>query len=266
MPELPEVETIVRDLQPKIVGRRIADVEVMWPRVVDPRGLPAQTIVGDAIDRVVRRGKFIVARFTSGHHAAIHLRMTGRLIIDPPGIQTHTRFVWHFDDGGTLVFDDARKFGRLRITQGEPEHELGIGIDPFDPKLDAKSFGALLAKRTTPIKTWLLNQRYLAGVGNIYACEALYYAGIRPTKRAGRLTRAERAKLLAALRKVLSRAIRQRGSSVDDYVDAEGLPGGFQKQLAVYGRSGLPCRRCKTPIRRIVLAQRGTFFCPHCQD
>jgi formamidopyrimidine-DNA glycosylase len=265
MPELPEVETIVRGLQPKITGRRIARVEVLWPRTVDPRGLPARAMVGETIEKVFRRGKFILARFASGRHAAVHLRMTGRLVADPAAPLPHMRLVWHFDGGGALVLADARKFGRLRILNDDPDHELGIGVDPFDSNLDADELGRLMAKRKTPIKTWLLDQRFIAGVGNIYACEALYYAGIRPTRRAGRVTRAQRGALLAALRKVLTRATRMRGSSVDDYVDAGGLPGGFQKQLAVYGRGGLPCRRCRAPVRRIVLAQRGTFYCPHCQ-
>lgn len=265
MPELPEVETIVRGLQTRITGRRVSRVDVFWPRSVDARGLPVSSIVGDHIAQVVRRGKFIVVRFASGRHMAVHLRMTGRLIADPNSTLPHTRVIWHFADGGALVLDDARKFGRLRILNGDPKAELGIGFDPFDPSLDGDVLRKLLAHRNTAIKTWLLDQRFLAGIGNIYACEALYFAGMRPTRRARRVTRAQAVRLLASLRKVLTKATRMRGSSVDDYVDAGGLPGGFQKQLAVYGRSGMPCRRCKTPIRRIVLAQRGTFYCPHCQ-
>lgn len=265
MPELPEVETIVRDLRLKIAGRRVARVEIVWPRVVDPRGQPGESITGARIEDVTRRGKFIVAHFGGGRRAALHLRMTGRLIVDPPAPLPHITFVWHFEDGGKLVFADTRKFGRLRILADGWERELGIGVDPFDPRLDDRELGLLMVRRTTPVKAWLLDQRFVAGIGNIYACEALYYARIRPSRRVGRLTRSERRKLLASLRKVLTRAIGHRGSSVDDYVDAEGLPGSFQKQLAVYGRGGLPCRRCKTPIRRIVMAQRSTFFCPSCQ-
>jgi len=265
MPELPEVETIVRDLRPLIEGRRIARVELAWPRVLDARGLPPDGIVGERIAAVSRLGKFIVAKFAGGSHAAIHLRMTGRLIVDAASPLPYTRFVWRFVDGGNLVFADARKFGRLRVFAGDPRNEMLVGIDPFDDRLDANRLHTLLQNRKTAIKVWLLDQRFLAGIGNIYACEALWRAGVRPTKRAGRLTKRECEKLLAALRKVLTLAIDKRGSSVDDYVDAGGKQGGFQKQLAVYGRRGLPCRRCKTRIRRIVLAQRGTFFCPACQ-
>jgi len=265
MPELPEVETIVRGLLPRIRGRRISAVAIEWPRVVDARGASVDALVGHEIVDVRRAGKFVVARLENGAHVAVHLRMTGRLIADPSAVLPHTRFVWRFDDGGALVFADVRKFGRLRVLSGDPERELGIGIDPFDPRLDAELLRRMLAGRRTPIKVWLLDQRFIAGIGNIYACEALYVAGIRPTRRSGNLSAPERHKLLRALRKVLAKAIGRRGSSVDDYVDVEGNQGGFQKLLAVYGRRGLPCRRCKTPIRRIVLAQRGTFFCPVCQ-
>jgi len=265
MPELPEVETIVRGLRPLIEGRRIARVELAWPRVLDPRGQASEGIAGEQIAEVRRLGKFVVARFASGSHAAIHLRMTGRLIVDAKTPLPHTRFVWRFADGGNLVFADARKFGRLRIFAGDPREEVQVGIDPFDKRLDADGLHALLRGRRSAIKVFLLDQRFVSGIGNIYACEALWRAGIRPSKRTGRLNKREARKLLAALRKVLTKAIDKRGSSVDDYVDAGGKQGGFQKQLAVYGRRGLPCRRCKARIRRIVLAQRGTFFCPVCQ-
>ena len=138
-------------------------------------------------------------------------------------------------------------------------------MDPFDRRLDDNAFTQMLAGRTTPIKTWLLDQRRLAGVGNIYACEALFYAGIRPKRRAGRLTASERIGLLKSLRSVLRKAIKHRGSSLNDYVDAEGKQGGFQKQFAVYGRLGLPCKQCRSPVRRILLAQRSTFYCSACQ-
>lgn len=265
MPELPEVETIARDLARSISGRRIASVEVVWKRTVDPRGLPARTLVGETISRVRRLGKFVVFDLASGRHAAVHLRMTGRLIADARQPAPHERLALRFDDGGSLVFSDARKFGRWRIIDGDPVAALKIGIDPFDRALTPARFHALTRGRTTKIKVWLLDQRHLSGIGNIYACEALYDAGIRPTRRTGRLTAAQAAALLASLRKVMRKAISYRGSSVDDYVDGEGKPGEFQKKLAVYGRGGLRCRRCRSAIRRVVLAQRGTFFCPVCQ-
>jgi formamidopyrimidine-DNA glycosylase len=265
MPELPEVETIARHLHPKIAGRRITSIEALWARSIDQRGLPARAIEGDTIAGVRRLGKFIALELASGRTLAIHLRMTGRLIVDAPEALPHTRVAIAFAGGGTLTFSDARKFGRLRVVEGDPRAALGIGVDPFDRALTPARFGEMLRGSRAKIKAWLLDQRKLAGIGNIYACEALFYAGIRPTRTAGRLTAAERLALLRELRKVMRKAIFYRGSSVDDYVDAEGKPGEFQKKLAVYGRGGLPCRRCSATVRRVVLAQRGTFFCPVCQ-
>lgn len=265
MPELPEVETIARDLARTVTGRTISGVDVRWRRSVDRRGLATRTLAGDTIAGVRRLGKYVTFDLASGRTAVIHLRMTGRLIADPRAALPHTRLVLRFADGGSLVLSDARKFGRLRIIEGEPRAALQIGIDPFDRALTPARLAELLRGRTTKIKVWLLDQRRLAGIGNIYACEALFDARIRPTRPAGRLTSAHAAALLRSLRKVMRKAIQHRGSSVDDYVDAEGMPGEFQKKLAVYGRGGLPCRRCQAPIRRVVLAQRGTFFCPVCQ-
>lgn len=268
MPELPEVETIARDLAPKLRGRRIRQIRYdEYPPVFDRHSLSPRLLRGRRIADVERAGKFVVLRFGGEDlRLAVHLRMTGQLLFlaakRPPA---YTRAVFDLDGGRALVFADVRKFGRMRLFTGEPVATLAIGTDPFDRRLDAGGFSRLIARRTTPVKAWLLNQRYLGGVGNIYACEALFYAGIRPKRRVGKLTLAERTRLLSALRTVLRKAIRHRGSSVDDYVDAEGLPGAFQNRLAVYGRAGMQCRRCGTPIRRIVLAQRGTFYCPHCQ-
>jgi formamidopyrimidine-DNA glycosylase len=266
VPELPEVETIARGLQRVLPGKRIERVEILWHRTVDARSLAVASMAGDAVRSVGRIGKFVAMTLASGRTLVIHLRMTGRLtVVDNRVEPPYLRFAMRFTDGTKLAFSDARKFGRIRLLAGRPEDQLGIGIDPLSPRLDDRVFASLLARRTTPIKVWLLDQRKLAGVGNIYACEALYRARVRPRTRAGRLTKAARRRLLRSLRAVLQRAIARRGSSVDDYVDAEGLKGGFQNLLAVYGRAGQPCRRCRTPIKRIELAQRGTFFCPACQ-
>ena len=267
MPELPEVETISRGLDAQVRGRRIEAVELFWPRAVDPASLPIEALVGDRIDAVGRTGKFVVFKLASGRTLAVHLRMTGRLVFaEGPSALAYARASFRLDGGAVLVFTDVRKFGRMRLLVGDARQVLGVGADPLDGELDEPALRRLLRGRTTPIKTWLLDQRRVAGIGNIYASEALHYAGIRPKKRAGTLTAAQRKSLIAALHTVLRKAIRHRGSSVDDYVDAEGKQGAFQKLLAVYGRAGQPCRRCRTPIRRIVLAQRATFFCPTCQQ
>lgn len=267
MPELPEVETIARGLDRVLRGREIVAIEVLWPRTIDRMSVAFESLRGDAVASVGRIGKYIAVALCSGKTLAIHLRMTGRLTVARAGERIdHERAALHFADGDRLAFGDARKFGRMRVIEGDAAATLGVGVDPLSDALDAQSFRKMLKDRTTPIKAFLLDQRRLAGIGNIYACEALFRARIRPRRRAGRLTAGERERLLRALRSVLKRAIELRGSSVDDYVDAEGLQGTFQKQLTVYGRAGLPCRRCRTPIKRIVLAQRGTFYCPVCQQ
>lgn len=272
MPELPEVETIARDLAPRLSGLRIAKVShADHPPVFDRHSLPPRTLLGRTVIAVKRAGKFVVIELSGGVRLAVHLRMTGRLIFRsaeeprPHDAARYLRATLHFRGGAELVFSDVRKFGRLRVFRGVAQTELLLGVDPFDRQLDAARFAELTRKRTTPVKVWLLDQRRLAGVGNIYACEALYYAGVRPKRRVGKLTALERHKLLLALRKVLRKAIYHRGSSVDDYVDGAGKSGRFQNHLAVYGRAGKPCRRCGTPINRMVLGQRGTFYCPGCQ-
>ncbi len=267
MPELPEVETIARDLAPLLRGRRIERLRAARkPPVFDRLSLPSKVVVGRRIEDVGRVGKFIILELGDELRLAVHLRMTGNLLYQAsPGRVPYTRAVFALDNGAQLVFADVRKFGRMRVLRGAARDALGVGIDPFARELDAARLAELTARRTTRVKVWLLDQKRLAGVGNIYACEALYRARVRPTRRVGKLSLEERSALLLSLRQVLREAIRHRGSSVDDYVDAGGKEGEFQKQLSVYGRAGMPCRRCGTPIRRIVLAQRGTFFCPVCQ-
>lgn len=265
MPELPEVETIARDLAPHVRGRRIISVRAARRPPVFEHSLPARTLIDKRIIGVGRTGKYIVIELEDDLRLAVHLRMTGHLLVNPKDApQRYTRAVFTLDDGTRLVFTDVRKFGRMRVFRGAPQQTLAVGLDPFTSELDAR-LPELVRGRRTPVKTWLLDQRHIAGVGNIYACESLFYAGVRPRKRVGKLTSRERTTLLRSLRRVLHNAIRHRGSSIDDYVDAEGKEGQFQKSLAVYGRAGMPCRRCGTLIRRIVLAQRGTFYCPTCQ-
>jgi formamidopyrimidine-DNA glycosylase len=266
MPELPEVETIARGLDSALRGREIVGVEALWPRTVDRLSLPFESLRGDFVAGVGRIGKYVAVALRSGRTLTVHLRMTGRLMVAHGSERIeHERAALRFADGDRLAFGDTRKFGRMRVIEGDAAATLGVGVDPLNGALDARAFAQLLRRRTAPIKVFLLDQRRLAGVGNIYACEALFRAGIRPRRRAGQLTARERERLLRALRSVLKKAIELRGSSVDDYVDAEGLQGTFQKHLTVYGRAGLPCRRCRTPVKRIVLAQRGTFYCPVCQ-
>jgi formamidopyrimidine-DNA glycosylase len=193
--------------------------------------------------------------------------MTGRLIVRPRDAEPYpyTNVEIGFTDETSLCFADVRQFGRMRIVEAETPWDAEVGVEPLSDAFTVEHLGSLLARRTTAVKVLLLDQRRIAGIGNIYACEALWQAGIRPSRRAGRLTRAERLRLHGELREVLERAIGMRGTSVDDYVDAEGVRGGFQNVLSVYGRAGEPCLRCGRPIVRTVLAQRGTWWCRGCQ-
>ncbi|HLJ84687.1 MAG TPA: bifunctional DNA-formamidopyrimidine glycosylase/DNA-(apurinic or apyrimidinic site) lyase [Candidatus Eremiobacteraceae bacterium] len=267
MPELPEVETIARGLHARVRGKRIATIGISWQRTVDARSLPLSALAGKQINGVTRIGKFVAIELSGGFTLAVHLRMTGRLLVGSPNVQVHAheRARITFRDASVLTFSDARKFGRMRLLRGDAAAQLAVGRDPLDPQLTSNDLKEMMAGRRTPVKVWLLDQRRLSGIGNIYASEALFFAGIRPRRAAGRLTSAECAGLLKSLRLVLRRAIRSGGSSLNDYVDSEGKEGSFQKQFSVYGRSGLHCLQCRGPVRRIVLAQRSTFYCSTCQ-
>jgi formamidopyrimidine-DNA glycosylase len=267
MPELPEVETVANGVHARTHGQTIASVQTTNnPQTFKspPNELEA-VLTGSRIDRVHRVGKTIIADVTRDGKAAqllIHLGMTGRLLVSTPEtpIPPHTHAILTLSSGKELRFVDPRRFGRLSVLH---EPYTGPGREPLTIPLE--DFIALFRGRKTPIKAALLNQSLLHGVGNIYADEALYHAGIRPRRHAGRLTRDELTRLRAALQKVLKQAIKLGGSSVSDYVDAEGVAGFFQLHHRVYSRTGQPCRTCKTPIQRIVIGGRSTHFCPTCQ-
>ena len=267
MPELPEVETIVRGLARTVTGRRIAEVRVETPRSVvnDLPGDFTELLRGEAIAEVRRRAKFIVFSLASGRTLTVHLRMTGRLIVEgAPAEDPYARVRLRFRDGGWLRFSDMRKFGRMRLI-ADGQWAAGLGDEPLEPSFTPRRLANLLAGRRGAIKSLLLDQRVVAGVGNIYACEALFQAGIHPARRAGGLSGVRVERLHSALIRVLEEAIAKRGTSVEHYVDAEGLEGGFQNNLAVYGREGLSCLRCHVPIKRVTIGQRSTFYCPRCQ-
>jgi formamidopyrimidine-DNA glycosylase len=269
VPELPEVETIARGLQRALAGKQIAQTTVRLPKVVSPEpGRFARLLEGDTIEEVGRRGKFVVFRLRSGRTLVVHLRMTGRLIVQAAGTtdaQPYTNVQLTFADGARLSFADVRQFGRMRLVEPEETWAAEVGLEPLSDDFTFERFSGLLDGRTTPIKVFLLDQRRIAGIGNIYACEALWDARIDPRRPAGSLSRERRRRLRDAIRTVLERAVEMRGTSVDDYVDAEGLKGGFQNQLNVYGRDGSECVRCGRAIVRTVLVQRGTWWCRTCQ-
>ena len=274
MPELPEVETIARGVDARVRGDAIVEV---WfsskkqtfknPPARQAKGLEGRMIVG-----VRRAGKHIVMDLCSrpgGNVDAqwiVHLGMTGRLLVTTPeaDLAPHTHARLRLKSGKELRFVDPRRFGRLEFRDLSKGEAFGApGAEPLE--VEAEAFAAMLHGRKLAIKAALLNQTLLAGVGNIYADESLFRAGVRPRRRAGRLTAAERERLRESLKEVLRQAIRLGGSSVSDYVDADGARGFFQLEHMVYQRTDEPCRVCKTPIRRIVVAGRSTHFCPTCQ-
>lgn len=270
MPELPEVETIARGLERALRGKTFAAVRVTLPKVaIAPPGEDfTAALVGERIVAVGRRGKYVVTKLASARRLAVHLRMTGRLIVQGADCEEavpYTHVLMTFTDGTRLCFADVRQFGRIRLLGADDAWDAEGGVEPLSEGFTAERFAGMLVGRRTPIKVFLLDQARIAGVGNIYACEALWEAGIRPSRPARKLTRPASRRLHGAIRDVLSRSIEARGTSVDDYVDAEGLKGGFQNQLAVYGRLGEPCSRCGKPIVRTVIGQRGTWWCRGCQ-
>lgn len=262
MPELPEVETVVRSIGP-LVGRRIVTAEFRNLRVLrggDPDAMAAR-LAGRCITAVKRYGKFIVASLGGGGYLMMHLGMTGKLLLGGESGK-HTHAILTFDRG-ILLYDDSRQFGCIELSEEFPRRVARLGPEPLE--ISVEDFMAGLKGRKTAIKSLLLNQTFVRGIGNIYADEALFRAGIHPLAKAWRI-RADRArKLHEAIIAVLTEAIAAGGSSISDYVDAEGRKGFFQFDHRVYQREGEPCLVCGTPIRRIVVTQRSSHFCPRCQ-
>jgi len=259
MPELPEVETIVRGLAPRLAGRRILAAEFRCARII--RGAP-ERIVGKTIGGVRRHGKFILIDFSDATASlGIHLGMTGKLLIDAE-LGPHSHAIITLDKG-MLVYDDIRQFGRIELSDQFAGRMERLGPDPL--AVGREAFVARLRARKSMVKPLLLNQNFLRGMGNIYTDEALYRAGIHPRALASRLSRDRAARLHGAIEEVLFESITSGGSSVSDYVDSDGRRGSFQLKHRVYGKKGEPCPSCATAIRRILVAQRGTHFCPKCQ-
>jgi formamidopyrimidine-DNA glycosylase len=282
MPELPEVETIARGVDARVRGDQVA--EAWFSKYPQPFKTPparqARGLEGKTILAVHRTGKHIVCELGGTTHSRkatgpaaepdaqwiVHLGMTGRLLVTTPDapLAAHTHARLRLESGRELRFVDPRRFGRLEYRELRGNAGFaGAGAEPLT--VEDEAFAALFRGRKLAIKAALLNQHLLTGVGNIYADEGLFRAGIRPRRAAGRLTRAELKRLRKALVEVLEHAIRLGGSSVSDYVDAEGVRGFFQLEHCVYQRTGEPCRRCGTPIKRVIVGGRSTHFCPVCQ-
>ncbi|GEA16844.1 MAG: formamidopyrimidine-DNA glycosylase [Moorella sp. (in: firmicutes)] len=273
MPELPEVETIKRTLTPHLQGQTIAGVEVYHPGViaVPDAATFIDLLTGKIITRLDRRGKYLLFYLTAGYCLVAHLRMTGRLILTAATgpVLPHTHVVFHLAGGGALRWVDSRRFGRLYLGK-EDEVTVAAGLkklgpEPLDPAFDVATLAAICAGRRRPVKQVLLDQHLLAGIGNIYADEMLFLAGLNPFRPAASLTENELVRLHRAMQAALDQGIANSGTSFRDYVDGHGQQGKNQDYLQVYGRAGQPCRRCGCTLERVKIGGRSTVFCPTCQ-
>lgn len=282
MPELPEVETVRRGLQPAMEGAVIAQADVNRPDLRWPfPARMAERLKGQQVLRLRRRSKYILADLASGESLLIHLGMSGRMLIsgDPlgqfvhehPAPEKHDHVVFHMNNGARVTFNDPRRFGAMDLmgTPAAEQHKLlaSLGPEPLGNDFHEAHLVAALKGRNTPIKSALLDQRIVAGLGNIYVCEALYRAGIHPARKAGRISAGRVAGLVPIIRQVLAEAIEAGGSSLRDFRQADGELGYFQHRFDVYGREGAPCRTpdCGQVIRRIVQSGRSSFYCSQCQ-
>jgi formamidopyrimidine-DNA glycosylase len=262
VPELPEVETVVRSLGP-LIGKRVVSAEFSNLRVLrggDPDWMAAR-LQGRRLKSIQRYGKFIVCAIEGGGYLMVHLGMTGRLLLGGEKGK-HTHAVFTFEDGA-LLFDDSRQFGCVEFSEEFPARVARLGPEPLE--IGFEDFLAAMKGRKTSIKALLLNQQFVRGIGNIYADEALFRAGIHPQAAAGRIRSVRARKLYDSIRTVLTEAIAAGGSSISDYVDAEGRKGFFQISHKVYQRTGEACVECGKPIRRVLVAQRSSYYCSQCQ-
>jgi formamidopyrimidine-DNA glycosylase len=273
VPELPEVETVRRRLAPVLEGRRLERVEIADARLTRPLAAEevARGLEGERVAAVERRGKYLIVRFESGRALLIHLRMTGSLRHAPDGTlgdDPYRRAVVRLDDGSDVAYRDVRRFGTwLVLDASEIDDYVGarLGREPLDPSFRARDLAERLANRRAPVKAAILDQRTVAGVGNIYADEALWRARIHPLRPAQTLTTDELRALHRGIRRALEAGIARQGSTLRDYALPDGSAGAMQHEFKVYGRTGEPCDRCGTPIDKIRAAGRGTWYCPSCQ-
>lgn len=273
MPELPEVEVLRRSLAPRLVGERIVGVEVgrrALREPVDRRAL-RRLLPGRRIERLRRRAKYLLIDVEGGHTLVVHLGMSGRLTLAPPEAprEAHEHVVILLGSGRRLRFRDPRRFGLVLVRPtarlGADDHFAHLGLEPLEPGFDGTRLAEAARGRRGPVKGFLMDGRIVVGVGNVYASEALFAAGVHPRRSVARLSAARWQRLAAAVRATLLEAIAQGGTTLNDFADGEGNPGEFQTALAVYERAGEPCPRCGAGVRRSVLAGRSTYYCPACQ-
>jgi formamidopyrimidine-DNA glycosylase len=271
MPELPEVETIRRQLAPAVEGSTITAVEILDPRWTrpEPPELVQDALPGRRIEHLNRAGKYLDWELSGDLHLLIHLRMTGSLLLDPVAEPLHTRVRFELDGERRLIYVDPRRFGTGHLLPGVAARDayLGqrIGIEPLTPEFTLPHLRALARGRRAPVKSFILDQRRIAGVGNIYADEALFRARIHPLRPAGSLTRPQLGALREAIEEALLAGIEAKGATIDDFRHVDGAYGSFQDRFLVHRREGEPCPRCGTTIRKLVVGGRGTYVCERCQ-
>jgi formamidopyrimidine-DNA glycosylase len=271
MPELPEVETIRRQLAPHLEGRTFKSVDIRdyrWTQPAPPELIAAE-LTGAKVERLGRLGKYMIWELDRDRHLLVHLRMTGSLLVDADPESPYTRARFELDDGHVLTYVDPRRFGtaHLMLSTVARDQYLSarLGAEPFTPEFTPEYLRAQARGRTAPVKSFILDQRRIAGVGNIYADEALHRAGVHPLRPAGSLTPAQWSKLKDAIEVALAAGIDAKGASIDDFRHVDGARGSFQDRFLVHTRAGEPCPTCGTPIRKLVVGGRGTYVCEACQ-
>jgi formamidopyrimidine-DNA glycosylase len=267
MPELPEVETIKKALEPFLIGRTFSGVRITDSRPVQKLSLEefCGGLAGRKITGLSRRGKYLIIGLSGSSNLIIHLRMTGALLWDPAKEEPFTRLEFFFDGGGRLVYTDVRRFGTMYLS-ADPNEVVGkLGIEPLSLQFTREALANILKQRSLPVKSSLLNQEYIAGIGNMYADEALFVAKIHPQQPANSLVTAQISRLHRAIKQVLKQGIKNGGASVRNYRGPDGSKGRAHEEFCVAHREGRPCPACGSPIKRIVVGQRGTYYCPFCQ-
>jgi formamidopyrimidine-DNA glycosylase len=266
MPELPEVETIKNELLPHVSGRTIKSVDIYWDRIVKQPSVKEfrSQVVGQKITSLTRRGKYLFFHLSGGAVLVMHMKMTGSLVINPEDTK-YARAVLHLDNRTAVYFHDPRKFGKMWLEENTDGVLKKLGPEPLDNDFTPDVLADILSKRNAPVKPILLDQAIIAGIGNMYADEALFEAKIHPEKPAGKLTKTEVKRLYDAIQLVLYKALKNKGASVRNYIRPDGAPGTAHDEFNVAHGVGKDCPRCGTAIKRIVVRGRGTYYCPKCQ-
>ncbi len=267
MPELPEVETIKNELSPQIIGRRFADVTVCDAKIVRNPSVEelCQKLTGQKINSLERRGKYLLFRLSGNEVLIVHLKMSGALLLSTEQTDRYARVIFHLDNGNRLIFTDRRRLGNIWLVKDERSIIGKLGTEPLNPEFTPKALAERLQKHKAPIKAVLLDQAFIAGIGNMYADEALFAARIHPLRKANSLSPQEIRNLHEAIIDVLRSAIDSKGASVDTYKRPDGELGTAHSNFCVAHLGGKPCPACGTPIQRLAIRNRGSYFCPHCQ-